>query len=707
MTEGQTVIPSAKPLLALSLVVLCLVLARCDAAAAGFDKADVDRQVLAIVSYERGMDRQPLIVVEELIRESQNQPEQRKYIERRLADLLSDATLEGKSFICKQLWFIGTAESVPAVAKLLLDEKTADMACYAIGRNSSPEASEALRAALAKAGPSVQIRIINLLGDRRDTQSVEALGKLVFGSEPQVAEAAVAALGKIGGAEAQETLVRARERGDPALRFAATDAYLRCAEDLVAKGQMKRATAVYRELAAEGEAAVVRSAAIKGLADIGGPEVAPRVIGALRDRNRVVRTTAMGCVRTMKGQGVTEMFAAELAKVSASEQVLLIGALADRGDAAALSVITARGKSEDPDVRKAVLHAVGRLGDSSCVGLLVQAAGEGISDGERKVGLNSLVVLQGVGVDDEIAKIMQASPPQIRCALIQVLFDRNAAGAVPALLGEASSSDTAVRRAAFKALGRLAGEKDLPLLVELLVKMPDDGGRRDAERAVTAVSQKIANESKRADVVLAALNVEDRASIRCSLLRVLGGIANDRALEALIVALKAQDPAVQDTAVRALANWPNPAAAEVLLGVYSRTQNKVHRLLALRGFARLLAMPAGDRVIGKTLEMCRQAIFCADNPEEQRLVLSALANVADPAALAMVEPFLQNEAVRAEAAIATVRIARTIIQTYPSEAKMAMRNLLAVLQDEELRKQAQEIIAQAEQLEADTRKTDR
>jgi len=58
-----------------------------------------------------------------------------------------------------------------------------------------------------------QIRIINLLGDRKDAESA-------------------ATLGKIGGKEAMKFLVKARAKGDEDLRLAATDAYLQCAEDL-------------------------------------------------------------------------------------------------------------------------------------------------------------------------------------------------------------------------------------------------------------------------------------------------------------------------------------------------------------------------------------------------------------------------------------------------------------------------------------------
>ncbi len=690
---------SAKALAALLLVWLCMNSAVGGATGTVINKSEIDKKLAAIVNYEHGMSREPLIAVEKLIRESQNQPEQRKYIELQLAELLSEATLECKSFICRQLWFIGTADSVPAIAKLLKDEETADIACYAIGQNPSPEAGKALRDALDKVSPKVQIRIINLLGDRRDTQSVEAIGKLVFGAEREVGEAAVAALGKIGGIQARKILVETRAKGDSELRFAATDAYLRCAEDLVAEGKSKQATVIYKELADKDEAAIIRSAAIKGLADAGGQETVPLVIAALRDENRMVRTTARSCVRTMKGQGVTELFAGELTKTPPGEQVLLIGALADRGDVAALPAITKAAESADTEVRKAVLQAVGKLGDASSVGYLVKAATEGVSSEEKSTAINSLKLLRGSGVDDAIVKRMQHSQPSVRSQLIQVLFERNAVGAVPALLGEAVNPDKKVRKAAFKALSRLAGEKDLPSLVKLLVKLEDDSSRREAERAVVMVSRKISETSKQADAVLAKLHGEKRVAVRCSLLRVLGGIANNNALGTLEKASKETDPAMRDTAVRALAKWPNATAAEVLLEIYSNTQNQIHRLLSLRGFVRLLALPAEERPVEKTLKMCRQAMHQAQGPAEQKLVLSGLANVSDPGALSIVEPFLQVETVKAEAAMAAIRIAGAILENHPDGAKTAMNKLLAVSKDEDLRRQAEEIVQKSKEPE--------
>ncbi len=693
---------SAKVLTPL-LVLVCVNLALIRTAVAAFNKPEIDEKLAAIVNYERGMSREPLIAVEKLIRESQNQPEQRKYIELRLAELLSDATLESKSFICRQLWFIGTADSVPAIARLLLDEETADIACYAIGQNPSEEAGKALREAINNVSPTVQIRIINLLGDRGDKQSVEEIGKIIFGAERQVSEAAVAALGKIGGAESIKLLVETRAKGDSGLRLAATDAYLRCTEDLVDDGKTSEAIKIYKELAGENETPIIRSAAIKGLADNGGQDIVPLVISALRDENRMVRTTARSCVRTMQGNGVTEQFAGELSKISPDEQVLLIGALADRGDTAALSAIIAAAASAKPEIRKAVLQAVGKLGDASFVEYLVKAASEGLSSEEKSTAINSLKQLRGNKIDYAIVQSMRNSQPNVRRQLIQVLAERDAVDAVPALFAEAANPDRKVRQAAFKALGRLADEQDLPSLIKLLITMEDDSSRREAERAVVAVSRKISQTGRQADAVLAGLGGEKRVAVRCSLLRVLGGIANSKALRTLEAASKEANPNVQDTSVRALTKWPNAAAAEVLLEIYCNTQNQIHRLLALRGFVRLLSLPVQGRPVEKTLELCRRAMQQAHGSEEQKLVLSGLSNISDPGALAMVEPLLQVEAVRAEAATAAIKIAGTITDTQGERAKTAMNKVLAVCKDEDLRRQAEDIIRQIKELETKAR----
>jgi HEAT repeat protein len=543
----------------------------------------------------------------------------------------------------------------------------------------------------------VRIRIISLLGDRRDAESIEAIAALVFSGDKQVGEAAVTALGKIGGTAARRILAQARAKGNADLKFAATDAYLRCAEGLAARGHREEAVAMYKELAGEDEAAIVRSAAIRGLANVGREKATPFVIAALHDENRMLKMAAMSCVREMLGVGVTERFAAELPKLPPSDQVLLIGALTNREDRAALPAITKATSSKNVEVRTAAMYGLAYFGDASCVEILVRAI-ESDTPNERKA---AIFTLQNINpkADTAIEKFMQNSQPAVRSQLIEVLADRHAVGAVPALQVESANPDPKVRRAAFKALGRLADQKDLPALVKLLVNSPG-GGSRDAERAVITVSRKITDENERADVVLAALSAEKRIPVKCSLLRVLGGIANSKALDTLAAASRHTDPTLKDAAVRTLAQWPNGSAAKVLLEIYGDSQNKVHRLLALRGFARLLALPAGDRPAAESLELCRRAMTKTHSIDEKKLVLSALGNVAHPDALTMAEPFLENEKVGVEAAMAATKIAGAIGQTHPAKAKATLNKVLLVAKAPHLRRQAQDILRHIEQAQS-------
>ena len=109
-------------------------------------KAQIDAKLGAIMNYQQGMSRAPLIAVEDLIRQTQDQRELRHYIRQQMSVLLAkDVTLACKCFICRQLWFLGTDDALPTLARMLKDVKTVDMACYALGMSPSPETGKMLR----------------------------------------------------------------------------------------------------------------------------------------------------------------------------------------------------------------------------------------------------------------------------------------------------------------------------------------------------------------------------------------------------------------------------------------------------------------------------------------------------------------------------------------------------------------------------------
>ena len=268
--------------------------------------------------------------------------------------------------------------------------------------------------------------------------------------------------------------------------------------------------------------------------------------------------------------------------------------------------------------------------------------------------------------------------------------------AVPKLLNEASGQDKDVRKAAFKALAVLATPKHLLRIIKLLVKLEGDEGRKEAERAVVMVSRRIDNKTSRADATLAALGGVRGTTAKCSLLRVLQGIGNTKAFNVVRTALKDKEPAVQDAAVRALADWPDARATDTLLEVFQTTGDKTHRVVVLRGCTRLLEL--GGYSTQKAIRVCGELMNGARLPEERKLVLACLAKVADPAALKLVEPCLMDNEVKAEAELAMLGIARAIIGSARDEARAAANKLLEKSTNDTVRNEAAAIIQKIDKI---------
>jgi HEAT repeat protein len=674
-------------------IIACLAVAATVALAAEAPlvKDDIAAAVAPLADYDLGKPHEPVSEVARLIRATAGQPDLRLHLERQLAKILAGpAGDEAKYVICRMLAQIGTEESLPVLAKMLVDEKTAHIACLAVGVNPSPKAGAALREALGAAQGKALVCVIGVLGDRRDQESTAAIGKLAASADPAVVEASLAALGRIGSLPAAEILAKARAGADAKARTQASLALLQCAERLVAAGKKPEAAAIYQELAKVKGMELVRRGAIIGILTLGGPDAVSLALATLRNDNRMMRATAINAIPTLQGDGIAEKFAAELPSQPPAVQALLVEALADRTEAAVRPIIMSAARSQSAEVRLAALKALAKVGDASCVAVLARAAGEEESDEAKRAALVALRNLGGKDVDAAIVASLKAAKPEVRAQLIEILHDRGAAGVVPALLLEAGSPEAAVRAAAFKALGRLAEAKDLPAILEVFVKSQGDAGP-EAEGAVVAVSRKVADEGARADAVLAALRTAATPAAKGALLRILKGLATAKALEAVQAALKDSDPQVQQAAVRSLAEWPDARPLAALVDVCRATPSDTMRVVALRGCVRMLGQ-GGGLPTADTMKAYADMMALAKRPEEKRLVLAALGNVAHPAALAMIQSCMADDAVAAEASLAAVSAARSMMGLYRDEVRAAMTKLAAETKDAETKKQAQQIL---------------
>ena len=678
-----------KPLAATFLVLVAVAIA---AAAPPPTRADIDKAVADLAAFVTGQDNAPVQNIAALLQQIAGKTGLQRHAERGLVRLLDgEADLEAKLQACQILARIGSEACIPVLEKMLADPKTNHMACWALQPNPSAKADAALRSALAGTKGNATVCICGVLGHRRDAASVPALAKVTSRADAVVAEAALSALGKIGGADVAAILADARRRLPDALRPAATDAYLQCADRLASAGAADAAGAIYKEVLAADAPRRFHRGALLGLMRTAGADAIPFVLKTVRSNDPKMRAAAIANIPTIKGEGVTKRLAAEMPNLPPDAQVLLIGALASRGDTDAGEAVVKAAASASAKVRAAAVGALAEIGDASSVPLLARAAAAAKTDEEKQAALLSLRRLKGDGVDEAVTKSMAAATGHDRAQLIEVLLARSAAGAVPAILKEAGSADEAVRKAAFRALGMLAKARDLPALVDLLVGLKGDAGRDDAERTVIEVARKLQNASARAGAPLAALAKATGAEAKGSLLRVLRGIAGAKALAAVKAAVKDSAAGIQDAAIRALADWPDASAVAPLMEVFRSTESTVHRVVALRGCVRLLGLPGGLSP-ADTVKAYGDLMALAKRPEDKKLVLAGLAKVAHSGALAVAESCMTDPAIRAEATLAVLGIAKAVMGSAPDAAKAAATKL-AEAGDANVKKQARQILA--------------
>lgn len=170
-----------------------------------------------------------------------------------------------KAKACMRIGELGAKEAVPALAALLGDERMGMYARYGLEPIPDPSAGDALRAALPKLKGNLLIGVVNSINKRRDAKASPALVKMLYGADAELARAAAAALGNIGGEANAKELQAALGKTSGMLKMAVADAALVCAERLLAEGKREQALALYAFLSAPSVPKSARLAAMNGI----------------------------------------------------------------------------------------------------------------------------------------------------------------------------------------------------------------------------------------------------------------------------------------------------------------------------------------------------------------------------------------------------------------------------------------------------------
>ncbi len=529
-------------------------------------------------------------------------------------------------WLLKQLERIGRGECVKKVAAVVCDDDrlVRDAAIRALANNPDSAAGDQLRDAFMIAGDDgLRVALVNALGFRGEPASVEMLARSVsrFQKDPAVIAALARALGKIGTLAAIGALESALELTRGPVRLQVGDALAKCCQRLSAQGSTAQARAIAKLLYQPDQPA--RLAGLEGLLSTAGDDAAATILHVLARGDALETSVAVGFVASVASKGIKQL-ADGLTTLPPAGQVALLQALGARRDRAALRAVATAASSDNPAVKTAALAALGGVGDSSTVPLLVQAIQHG---GDASgTARHSLETVFAEGVDQALVDTMKKTEDRGRRALfIEILDQRRAPSAVPALLQEVASNDGNVRRRAISALGNVAGPEDVAGLIHGLLKIQDAGERDEAGRAVAAVCARIADDARQADPVLDEYHKAAPAE-QLVLLPVLGQIGGTKALTLVRDAVAGADPKYRDGGRQALFNWPDSTVADDLAALAETAPDRDLKNRAIQALARVVILP-GARTDDARLALLARAMKQADRNEDRRLILDRVREV--------------------------------------------------------------------------------
>jgi HEAT repeat protein len=588
--------------------------------------------------------------------------------------LQSNAPPQDKAITCKQLAICGTKDAVPALAAILSDKDLASWARIALEAIPDSAADDALRGALDKVQGRLLVGVINSIGVRRDAKAVDALAQRLADADAEVASSSAVALGRIGGDSAAKKLESFLAGAPPAVRSAIAQGCVLCAEKYLAEGKRAEAIKLY-DLVRNADVPKQRVLeAIRGAILARQADGVPLLAEQLKSPNKALFGIGLSVARELPGPKVTEALVAELSKATPDRQVLLILALADRGDATTSPAVLEAAKSGPNNVRIAAIRVLQRQGDVACVALLLDAAiGE---DTElSQAAATALAELPGKAVDADLVARLQNAAGETRMILIEIAGQRRIEAALPILLKAADDSESQVRAAALAAMGSVVTSQDLPLLIDRAVKPRDPQDAKAAENALRAACIRMADREACAEKLSAALPTADVAA-KCRLLAALGAMGGENALKAVAAAGKDPSPEIQDVASRVLGEWMSADAGPALLDMAKSAGDEKYKTRAVRGYIRLarqLKLPAETR-----LDMFRAAMEAAKRNEEKRLALEILTRIPTAATLQLAVSHSNDPALKDAAADAAVKIAGKIVGSEPRAVAEAMDKIVAL-----------------------------
>ena len=604
-----------------------------------------------------------------------------------------------KGFLIRQLQHAGGPEATAALGNSLTNTTLSEYAAQALLATNDKAVAEQFKKALPKATGACRLTVIQALGNLQAARGSAAVTAALRSNDINLRLTAASALANSADPAAADAILRAIDTGKLYEHSKMIDAALLLARRLGEAGNKAQAERICRHVMktqAGPENVHVQCAALLSLATALGADAMDDVLKAMGSDDPDIRATGIAAAIAMPGEDATQRWVQRMKSAPAGQRIGILDLIARRGDPAALPAVLEMVSHADEKVRVAAIKAAGQVGNAQAVLPLSKPLANG-SAIEKTAARNALLHIPGKAVSAAIAAALPGVTPDMRAGLLDMLAARGARECIADVMKYTGDADANVSAAAVSALGRLAGPEHLAALADLLIGAKQGKLRKAAESALQGACRSIGDKDRCVEGLSGKL-AGAKGPARAALLRVLGDIGNRKACDLVRSGLKDADPDARDAAIRALADWRDDSPTDELLAIAKTADSKTHRVLALRGYVRMIGLRK-NRPNDEQLAMCKQAMDLAKDADAKRRVLSAIGGIPDGRALEMALPLLSTPDMKVEAAVAVIKIARAISGGDADGARAAIAKAKTATSNAEVQKQAAAAIDYIERFE--------
>ncbi len=498
-----------------------------------------------------------------------------------------DASSYDKAKACQRLAIIGDTRSVGPLVELLDHPELSVYALTALQRIPGQEAEAALLKAIDDNSGRSLTGLLHAVGQRRIKAAVPELAELASPGKTDTAsrQAAIRALGRIGGDDARKILVAVKGQLTSKLeQRILADAMLQVGGITSAKHDLSELS---RLLAAEEEARFRR-----------GMQLARKL-----------------------GASASPVVARQIDQLSPQRQAMALICLGDLGDSVGIEAAKQLVESDHPQTALRAVQTLTKLGGWNDVEYPVKAISKPeIADGvARALADARQEKFDRIAIDQLTALASQqaASSIHMQQAVIQYAVSRRLAAATEALLTIGIQGTPPLRTAALEAVGATVSEEQFPSVLNRLTtgELTDDDELKAAMLHNAMVKLPRATT---AAVISAELAGADSAT-KALLLEQLGFLGGKKALQIVSAAARSDDDATVDAATRVLGQWLTADVADELWKLASELPSGKYQRRALRGYLRVgrqLDMPTDKRT-----QLAQSGYALATRDDERLLAL--------------------------------------------------------------------------------------